>query len=155
MFSTTLRFLLIVLIFNIEPTFQCKCHSNYPLLSSYADAENIFIGKAVQVHQYANWNRREIQFEVETKFKGTFPSSNKIDISTPLHEIACGLSIQVGEKWQVWASMQNYHLFLDNNSTDSQEKSFLSTNRCDLTTKDLHRNIEFLLNPPTNLTNSA
>jgi hypothetical protein len=45
--------------------------------------------------------------------------------------------------------------FLDNESIDSQEKIFFSTSQCDLTTRELLRNIAFLLNPSINLTKTT
>jgi hypothetical protein len=149
MLSVSLQFFLVALIVNINRTFGCSCRPEYPLRSSYTDAKNIFIGKVLQVQMYKNWNRREIQFDIETKFKGIFPASNKINVSTPLQEDSCGLPIQVGEKWQVWANFEDYSFFPNEESTNSVDKAFLSTTRCHLTTRELYRNIEFLLQQST------
>jgi len=69
-----------------------------------------------------------------------------------LQKKSCGLSIQVGQQWQICTKLKYYSLFPDKESTDSQEKIFFSSNRCDLTTRKLLRNIEFLLNPSTDST---
>jgi hypothetical protein len=152
-FCIALRCFFIGFIFNIDPLFGCSCRPQYPLRSSYADAKNIFIGKALQIQKYENWNRLDIQFEVESKFKGIFLPSKTINVSTPIQESSCGIPITVGQEWLVWAKFEYYYFFPDKGNTQRQEKSFLSTNRCDLTTRELYRNIEFLLDPPKNLTN--
>jgi hypothetical protein len=127
----------------------CSCVPNRSLALSYITAANIFIGKALKVQHYENPPQRMIEFEVQIKFKGTFPASNKIIISTPRGSNLCGLEINAGQRWQVWA--RNFTSFLLDQENANRQEPILSAYLCDETTKDIFRNIEFLLNPPTNL----
>ena len=85
--------------FGIKPLTACSCIKDI--------ASQVFIGSVINVTDDIDEMIRKVVFRVEENFKGALPSNGLIDIFTHMMESACGLQINKGEKWQIWAHRTN------------------------------------------------
>ncbi len=126
--------IILLFAIGITQSFACSCRPLEKItLEDYKNAGAIFIGKALKVDVDKDNHMKTITFEVQEALKGVATSTNKqkvvkkkrkrcflrkikdntqttventktIVIETPLSGAACGLSIQEGDTWYLWAS---------------------------------------------------
>lgn len=108
--NSTLKQILIIcilLIFGATETFACGCNGLKKINSTdYNDAGEIFIGRVISVVENREKWEKEVTFEVIDKLKPT-EEKKEITITTGFDVGSCGLSINEGDKWYVFASVSN------------------------------------------------
>ncbi|CAF1141827.1 unnamed protein product [Adineta ricciae] len=107
----------------------CSCFAEISLQKYLAEATHVFIGTVTHIEFVQEQLEHRITFQVEKVFKGVIPSDRRLIAKTALDSASCGVSMRVGEKWQVWTYGES-----DNPSVSL----------CSPTTKDTSQNINFL-----------
>jgi len=111
-------FLVFSLIITAQFANACSCMPHRPLsIKDFNETSTIFIGKVknvTAVKQPDGYDQNEITFELQTIFKG-LPAQKEVKIYTNSSSAACGLYVQKGQNWLLYA-----HVF----------KGVLSTNMC-------------------------
>lgn len=107
-----------LLIITAQLVSACSCMPHAPLtIKDFNETSTIFIGKVksiTAVKKSDGDDQNEITFELQTIFKG-LPAQKEVKVYTNLSSAACGLYVQKGQNWLLYA-----HVF----------KGVLSTNRC-------------------------
>lgn len=125
----------IVLIGIFKTSQSCSCVPNPPSPSqSFKDAQVVFIGQAINVTENAETYERRILFKARRIFKSPDCSKKYYVIYTALDSAMCGVYIQQGEWWQIWAYRTSGKLttYLCSRSTTnlSANRAFLNSKTC-------------------------
>lgn len=122
--------ILIVMMSMLRSALGCSCLPNKrPLSESFASATAVFIGRATEVTVDQTTRQRRVLFQASEVFKGARCNHKKFVVFTNLDSAACGLGINQGDQWQIWAT-----------GTKDRLQAFL----CGESTRSINSNIEFL-----------
>lgn len=81
----------------------CSCRPPAPLtMEEFLNADLVFEGKALSVETDKEQGMKVITFEV-TKAHKTPRGTTKIEVTTAGNSAACGLTIEEGQNWYIWA----------------------------------------------------
>ena len=80
----------------------CSCFAEISLQKYLAEATHVFIGTVTHIEFVQEQLEHRITFQVEKVVKGVIPSDRRLIAKTALDSASCGVSMRIGEKWQVW-----------------------------------------------------
>lgn len=135
MFRISLIAIAIVLITVFKTSQSCSCLPNPPdQTESFEEAQAVFVGKAVRVVDNPETQQRRIVFKARRVFKSFKCPKKQFIIFTAMNSAMCGVGIQLGEVWQIWAygTPDRLTTYLCSRSTTdlSANRSFLRTKTC-------------------------
>ena len=105
-------FILTILLFSTGKSFACSCGELEPMSSSdYEKAGEIFIGRVTKIEEDRDKWRKKVTFEVIDQFKAT-QQKTEISIWTALDGAACGLNVKEGDKWYIFAQINENEEFV-------------------------------------------
>lgn len=80
----------------------CSCLPNKKITKSEVEnSTDVFIGKVVSIDTLPSRTQLVVKFKVNKTYKGA--EDKFVEVRTAIHSAACGVSVEVGEKWYVFA----------------------------------------------------
>ena len=109
----------------------CTCGGSYgPVtIKDYNSAKLILSGKAIKVtvdRTETTDMQRKIDFKIDEVFKGRV-SSGTVSIYTSLGDASCGLFVQEGQEWVIWAYLQGGVITTDLCTRSAQKKQVIES----------------------------
>ncbi|CAF1085323.1 unnamed protein product [Didymodactylos carnosus] len=89
-----------------QNTFPCGCSPLGNLTKyDYDKTDNIFIGNVSKIIYDRSKNTQKIDFKIIKNYKGLYKTGQTITVQTFRNSSnVCGLDVQKGQQWQIWAS---------------------------------------------------
>lgn len=112
--------LCVLLCLNLQLALACSCVLEKVSLKMLVNTEAVFTGEAVNVKTKSDQTGSIIEFKIAEVFKGINTGLKSIFIETPPGGGSCGLPVEKGQQWIIWAYRNNAGDLTSNICTQSK-----------------------------------
>lgn len=93
----------VVLCLSFQLAMACSCVLEKVSIKMLVNTEAVFTGEAVSVKTKSDQSGSVIEFKIAEVFKGINTGLKSVFIETPPGGGSCGLPVEVGQQWIIWA----------------------------------------------------